>query len=581
MRSSNQNSNPMKVGELFHINVFGKITSVTQNNVPINVIQRDDIETFKDVKPTLEKKKIYVASAFNERPLKAIWPIIESESFAATMDKFRVFVDAINAKRKIENESIDKYNESCKAIQLNEMQDTFKRVFIKKFKTYSASFYNEEVDKLFAEKGIQLPKKKLHIIKYATELVFQNILHEYAQQLKQHTKIIQDLGITQERPLKMLEINSVKIAQLERNGVKSIPVTNETIKNHRKHLIDAGVFFDYTFCGHKRGVKVHINPEILVVLDLKTEKLTTLENQCVTTRTAKSFCNTKEVTVTKVNNNNIKENVDNNSLEKGTASPDASFAFYNNTTSQLENKQTRAAAKNVKVSENLEILIEDKIGFCNNLKLGKYNNYVPIDIRYLYHESKYGTIPRERFKELIIQDFFKSLARLYKNSSPFFGSWLQAYNLWMDKKLMANNGNLYHKDLMVDKLQEYRWRLNHASKWFTKHNVRPLFPNQYLDFTRTNPKEIGFEYTQKAFQKHKKDIQERISNENVIILNAKKRKERINYAKKFDLVINRFMNNRLSLNDTFDYIKNNLPEQYRLKFTEKLLNYSPKKIKTI
>ena len=151
----------------------------------------------------------------------------------------------------------------------------------------------------------------------------------------------------------------------------------------------------------------------------------------------------------------------------------------------------------------------------------------------------------------------------------------------MDKKLMANNGNLYHKDLMVDKLQEYRWRLNHASKWFTKHNVRPLFPNQYLDFTRTNPKEIGFEYTQKAFQKHKKDIQERISNENVIILNAKKRKERINYAKKFDLVINRFMNNRLSLNDTFDYIKNNLPEQYRLKFTEKLLNYSPKKIKTI
>ena len=93
----------MKVGELFHINVFGKITSVTQNNVPINVIQRDDIETFKDVKPTLEKKKIYVASAFNERPLKAIWPIIESESFAATMDKFRVFVDAINAKRKIEN----------------------------------------------------------------------------------------------------------------------------------------------------------------------------------------------------------------------------------------------------------------------------------------------------------------------------------------------------------------------------------------------------------------------------------------------------------------------------------------------
>ena len=581
MRSSNQNSNPMKVGELFHINVFGKITPVTQNNVPVNVMQRDVIETLKDVKPRLEKKKIYVASAFNERPLKAIWPIIESESFAATMDKFRVFVDAINAKRKIENESIDKYNESCKAIKLNEIQDTFKRVFEKKFKSFSASFYNEEVDKLFAEKGIQLPKKKLHIIKYSTELVFQNILHEYAQQLKQHTKVIQDLGITQERPLKMLEINSVKIAQLERNGVKSIPVTNETIKNHRKHLIDVGVFFDYTFCGHKRGVKVHINPEILVVLDLKTEKLTTVENQCVTTRTAKSFCNTKEVTVTKVNNNNIKENVDNNSLEKGTASPDTSFVFYNNTTSQLENKQTRAAAKNVKVSENLEKLIETKIEFCNNLTKGNYNNWVPIDIRTMYLESKEGTITREEFRELEIQEILKSLAKLYKNGKPYFGSWLKAYDLLLSKEFLNPNGHLYHKDLMVDKLQEYRWRINHANKWFTKTGVRPLFPHEYLDPTRTTAKEIGFVYTKKAFLKHKKDIQERISNENVIILNAKKRKECINYAKKFDLVISRFMNNRLSLNDTFDYIKNNLPEQYRLKFTEKLLNYSPKKIKTI
>ena len=494
------------------------------------------------------------------------------------MDKFRVYVADINAKRKIENEAIAKYNESCKLVTLTEMQDTFKRVFLKKYKTYSATFYNEEVDKLFAEKGIQLPKKKLHIIKYPTELVFQNILHEYAQQLKQHTKVIQDLGITEERPLKMLEINSVKIAQLERNGIKSIPVTNETIKNHRKHLIDAGVFFDYTFCGHKRGVKVHINPEILVVLDLKTEKLTTLENQHVTTRTAKSFGNTKEVTVTQVNNNNIKENVENNSLEKGTASPDPSFALYNNTTSQLENKQTRAAAKTVKVSENLEKLIETKIEFCNNLTKGKYKNWVPIDIRTMYLESKEGTITREEFRELEIQEILKSLAKLYKNSTPYFGSWLKAYDLLLSKEFLNPNGHLYHKDLMVDKLQEYRWRINHASKWFTKTGVRPLFPHEYLDPTRTTTKEIGFGYTKKAFLKHKKDIQQRITNENVIILNAKKRKERINYAKKFDLVIRRFMNNRLSLNDTFDYIKNNLPEQYRLKFTEKLMSYSTKTI---
>ncbi|WP_130735494.1 hypothetical protein [Flavobacterium sp. J27] len=499
------------------------------------------------------------------------------------MDKFRVYVDAINAKRKKENQAIAKHNEECKTITLNEAQQTLKTVFLKKYKTYSATNYNKEVEVFMEEKGIVLPKKKLHIIKYPTELVFQNILHEYAQQLKQHTKVVQDLGIMDERPLKMLEINSVKIAQLERNGIKSIPVTNETIKNHRKHLIDAGVFFDYTFCGHKRGVKVHLNPEILVVLDLKTEKLTTLENQLVTTRTAKSFGNTKEVTVTQVDNTKIKENVNNNSLEKGTASPDPSFAFYSNTTSQLNDFQTRAAAKTVKVSENLEKLIEDKLTFCNNLAQGVYNNWIPIDIRCLHLEAKQGTISREEFKELHIQEQLKSLAKLYKNSNskPYFGSWLKAYDLLLQYQFLNPNGHLYHKDLMVDKQQEYRWRINHANKWFTKTGVRPLFPHQYLDPTRTTPKEVGFAYTKKAFLKHKKDIQDRMNTENVIILNAKKRKERINYAKKFDLVIRRFMNNRLSLNDTFDYIKNNLPEQYQTKFTEKLLNYSIKTIKTI
>ena len=577
MRTSHKNSDPQRVGELFHANVFGKITPIIQNNVPINVIQRDVINVSQHVKDTLDKKRIHVASSLNERPLRAFLPIIDAEAFAETMDKYRVYVAHINAQRKIENEEIEKYNEKCLKIKLDNVQKTFESVFIKKHKSLTGKLYNDKVDEFFTEKGIVTLKKKLHIIKYQSELVFQNILHEYSQQLRQNTKVFKELGIEQERPLKMLEINSLKIALLERNGIKSIPVSNETIKNHRKHLLDAGVFFDYTFSGHKRGVKVHINPEILTVLDLKTEKLTTLENQSVILRTAKSFCNNKEVTVTQLDKSNIKENVNNNSLGKGTASPDNSFALYNNTTSQVKEKQTEGRPENVKFSENLENLIEDKISFCNNLKLGKYNNYVPIDIRYLYHESKYGTIPREQFKELVIQDFFKSLARIYKKTSPYFGSWLQAYNLWMDKKLMANNGNLYHKDLMVDKLQEYRWRLNHASKWFTKYDVRPLFPNQYLDMTRTNPKEIGFEYTRKAFLKHKNDLKHRIENENVIILNAKKRKERINYSRKFDLIISRFMNNRISLNDTFDYIKNNLPEQFRQKFTEKLISYSTKR----
>ncbi|CAM4176219.1 MULTISPECIES: hypothetical protein [Flavobacterium] len=570
-----QDSNPL--GALFKSSIFGKITPVNNgNNVPTISLQHSLQQQSKSVKTNKSKPTIYVPSSRNERPLYAVYPNINNEAFTATMNCFRVFVAKLNDYRRDENILIDNYNEEVKKIELNSNQITLKKLFIKKHKTLCATQYNKEVAAFFDTHKFKLPKKKLHIVKYQTELVFQQFLHEYATQLKENTKVFKQLGIEEKRPLKQLEINSFKIVSLQRNGVKSIDVSKETIKNHRRHLVEAGVLFDYTFCGHKRGVKCHINSEILTVLDLKTQQLTTIENQLVKERTAKNFGNNKEVTVTELKNNNIKENVENISLGKGTASPDNSFVFYGNTNSQDEKKQTGAAAKNVKLSESLLKLIENEYDLCNNLAAGKYNNYKPIDIRALYQESLNGTTTREQFKELVIQDFFKNAARLYRNSTPYFGSWLKAYLSWMQRKFLVN-GNLYRKDLMVEKLQEFRWRLNHATKWFQAKGVRPLFPNQYFDFTRTTSKEIGFEFTKNAYTRSQNSLTNKAKQENKMLADAKKRKERINHAKKFDLAFKRFTNNRATLNDTLDYIKNNLPENFRDKFSERLIEYSTKK----
>lgn len=576
-------------GEIFHNTIFGQLIPVNVNNFhverendsrSIHVPHEEDSRS-NHVERDEKSRRIHVQftnNTRNQQPLKAVFPEINGEAFALTMDKYRIYVSKLNEARKLENIEIEKHNLKVPAKQDDDVKQTFANLFVKKYNSLLPVAYNEKVDEIFTDKGIVLKKKKLHIIKYQSELVFQQFLYEYSQQLAQNTKVFKDMGIIENRPIKMLEINSLKIVMLQRNGIASIDVCKETIKNHRRNLVEAGILFDYTFCGHKRGVKAHINREILTVFDSHTGNLTTSENQHFTPRTAKSFGNNKEVTVTESNKSKIKENVDNISLIKGTASPDIHLNnnIDSNTIAQVEKSKLGAREKFVKISENLENSIENEYELCNKLAAGEYNFYKPLDIRLLYIESVSGTMSRERFKELIIQEFFKESARLYRNATPFFGSWKKALDTWLHKKFLVNE-NLYNKELMVEKLQEYRWRLNHAHKWFTSKNVKPLFPNQYFDFTRQSPKEIGFEYTKKAFLSNKKALENRITEEKQALKAAAERKERINYAKKFDLAFNRFKNNRISLNEMFDYVKNNLPANYQMKFTERLREYATKK----
>ena len=559
------NANVNHVKNTFNDNV--KNVEITLNDSVQNTLNA----TLNDEKA----QKLNVNLVQNPIPLMAVWPEINPEAFALTMDRYRIYIAKLNEFRKQENKKIAKHNISCPSVQENEVKQTFAALFLKKYNSLSATEYNAKVDEFLKEKGIQLKKKKLHIIKYQSELVFQQFLYQYSLQLNENTKVFRNLGVTDKRVLKMLEINSYKIVIAQRNGVNAIDVCGETVKNHRKHLIEAGVLLGYTFCGHKRGVKVNINREILSVFDAFTQKITTSENQLFTSRTAKVFGNNKDVTETKLNKINIKENVDNISLRKGTPSAHNSFS-YQNTKPQYEKDKLGGAAKNVKISEKLENLVLHEVELANQLASGAFNFYNPLDIRELHHEAVAGTLSRETFKEVIIQDFFKSAARLYRNSSPYFGSWLKAYRNWMDKKFFVGQ-NLYNKSLMVDKLQEYRWRLNHAHKWFTAKKVTPLYPGNYFDFTRTESKEIGFEYTRKAYLKNKKAQDERLAAEQKANIAAAKRKETINHAKKFDQIFKRFMNNRISLNEMLDYIKNNLPGNYQMKVSERLNEYASKK----
>ena len=62
----------------------------------------------------------------------AVHPEINSEAFALTMDKYRIYIAKLNEFRKEENKKIAKHNISCPLVQDDEVKQTFASLFVKK-----------------------------------------------------------------------------------------------------------------------------------------------------------------------------------------------------------------------------------------------------------------------------------------------------------------------------------------------------------------------------------------------------------------------------------------------------------------
>ena len=60
---------------------------------------------------------------------------------------------------------------------------------------------------------------------------------------------------------------------------------------------------------------------------------------------------------------------------------------------------------------------------------------------------------KEDFRQLVIQDFFKSISKIYKNTTPFAGSWKKAISLYIEYKWIAFTGEAFNKASIVDDIQ--------------------------------------------------------------------------------------------------------------------------------
>ena len=535
-----------------------------------------------------------VSNAPIEKPLQlsgriiAIYPAIIEEAFSITMDNYRKYIASYNFKTQAENELIQVHNNSvkefCKTTVLNEVQIQYKRLFlIHNAKNNNPRGYNEAVNQFCNDYGLIVEKKKIQTVKYATEVVFQNLLHLYNSQLmKRNEKFIKG-GIASKRPIEEFKINSFLVTQLKRNEVSSIAICTKTVRNHRKRLEEAGVFVEYHFAGRNRPVEVHINPEILVILDVYTSKIKRSENKELRLTYWNVLPDNNESTRTFINEYKKKENVENISQDIRSSSEalTPSHLFFTGTHTSKEAMQTKGAGgdpetKEKTLSDKLHELILHPQELAENLANGNYHNYKPIDIRYLYKEAFSGTLNNEEFRELAIQDFFKSISKIYKSSTPFAGSYKKAINLYYQNKWIAFTGNSFNKSVLVDEISQMRWRIEWARKWFVKNEFTPLFPYNYFDMTRKTAKEVGFEYTKAKWNEHLTAIAKYDALKKKQQANATKRKETINHSKKCENAITRFFKNKLTYSQLFDYVEQNLPKQYLEKLPDLILKKSLK-----
>lgn len=563
----------------------------TKNNQPLDSKVFNLASTLfgfgnSEAKKSIEKEIAVKITTAETAPITAVYPAIIDEAFALTMDNYRKHVALKNFQLEEENGLIATHNRMVrlfkKETKLTDIQLEFSKLFVKNNKSLNPSDYNEKVASFCKEYGMVVQKKKLITIKYATELIFQNLLCLYNQQLMVKNKRYMTFNIVDKSPIEAFKVNSWKATKIKRNGVVSLPVCTKTILNHRMRLQEFGVFTEYHFAGSTRAVELHINPTILVLKDLQTNQIIKTENQPLTPEGGKIVPDDNDNTRTFINENQIKE------VEKSTTRilglpTVGSFIFFTGTPSgSIGNPTEGGAAESVKVSpksENIPESLSDRLQnliihpqeLAVNLSEGNYNTYKPIRLEYLEREAYHGTLLKEEFRELCLQDIFKMSAKIWKGRTPYAGSWKKAINLYYQSKFIAFTGDSFNKANVFSYMKEMRWRLLWAMAWYRKNDtVNPLFPADYFDFTRKTSKEVGFEYTKQKYGEHLKYKEKSEALKKKQESNAKKRAAIINYAKKFENVVNKFFNDKMTLTELYNYVEKNFPPEFGDKLAEKI-----------
>lgn len=502
-----------------------------------------------------------------EKPLEAVAtanreyinPILTKEDFKISMENYRNAVEAYNIKVKRANANTLPYNNRIEKAQAKEplqrQQQSILITFYKMIAPLNIWERNERIVEFNRCNGSLAQKEKIQTIKYHTEQVFESILWHYNMQLFKRQSFRKELAVYIPGSLPHVELHGGWIINAKVNEVVRLKICQKTFRNQRKRLEEAGILQDYIFQGSSRPVQMRINPKILSVTDNYFDGKNFTGNQQVTPAGRKELPDNKVSIGTLINNFKIKANVEKHSKEKIRSSATKGltphkFSFYKNTRQQGVKKNDAAAEKNLTLSDFLRQKIEDPTDFIEKLAAHQYDSYIPIRPEFLEKEVTSGTLGRDEFKELILQDFFKTSAKLWKGKTPYTGSWAKAYHSWNRDKFVTHGGDSSNKHITMERLPQLRYRLAAVGRYLKNHlEFQLLFPGDYFDVTRTTAKEGGFEYTLKMWKKHQAYLDSEKSKKKTTVATATRRKKRLTERQKVDNHVKSYLKNKFGLQE--------------------------------
>ncbi len=500
------------------------------------------------------------------------YPYIDTQAFRETMEKYRQYVYKYNKQVAEENRDIAEYNTTVK----KSLTDDEKRQKID-FKKRNQKEFTRHYNELAHEDNLQeriIPKKRIQPVKYQTEVIFSVLLGFYSKQLKKRNGFHLEMNIPtscKKSDMPKLKINYAAVAKHKIEDIARLDISKKTVQNHVKRLREAGIFTNYIFINHKRPVLTQFNTEILTVLDGNLPKSLTSQNELLTEDSEKVLHN-KVIAFT--GTSKIKEKIKDfadSKDEKGTASlrlpslqsPAEGYGNTMRARCEIPNGGGGNFSQNKNkielLTDNFMLKLQDEQQLAELLATNYYEKYKGLRYDYLKKVAMYGLVSSEEFKEVLIQDFIKSSAKIWKKHNVYVGEWKKTIN-YLKGEIFKG---MTQKETMINKLREYRWKLEFARKWFAKHKeFKALYPSAYFDRTREKSFEVGFFGLHKFWRKHLEIIQSKENEKKEAVRTGNQRKRRLSAQKKFGNAILKFHLGKMSFNELFDYVQNNLPEEY-------------------
>ena len=518
------------------------------------------------------------------------YPFITSENFAATMKNYEKYISIYNDHVLEQNQEVKKYNAlvdamlkakkaDLKAVKL--LQQDFKKdnnaLFVRN--------YNAKVEQYNTQHGPTLHKRKFVQVKWNSILIFKAVLGFYVSQIKKNNQYRMQGGIKTTRQLEKIKIDSNQLSNATIDGIEVNPVHKKTFQRHVKRLREAGVLIDYTFINSQKPIQCNINPKILVISDIKTSKPQNAKNQpfkengstkCTynnhTTRTNKDNIKMKEDFNTKSsenpsNNGNENYNYKNTSRSNKKIDTQANQAAQNLTQNQYEIIQAH------QTSTILRDKILDLVEFAENLHAGEYTNYTKIPLKTLLQELKYGTLDKAEFRQIVIQDTIKQLAKNWANMPKLhIGSWVNALKTIEDNWLITFNGFVFNKQTIFEHAQQYNWRAKYVNRWFKKNsNRRILYPSEYFNPNRTHSFECGWKFTE---QKYKSKLSKTPQQRTEAKTEAKKRKAYNYKLKQMQTQVRMYADGKKTLQEVNFFLETNgYPESIKQLLASEINKY--------